>query len=761
MNDDRPFWRSGNVLLALGALVVVVVSDAVLRHLGGKAADFTLFLGRFHPLVVHLPIGFVLLVGAAEVATLSPRLRSRLDPAIALALPLLVLATAGAFLLGHLLARSGDFAPSALSVHRRFELFAAVGICLCPLAWEYQEHAASARARWMYRGLLGVALGVLSIGAHFGGTLTRGDSYLTRYAPEPFKKFFGGAPAPRASASTNVKGPAREPRLFADVIQPILTARCVSCHGEEKTKGGLRLDSLAAMTKGGEDGTVVTPGNPTDSPLLARVLLPADDDDHMPPEGKPGPTKAEIAAIRFWIERGANDALLVRDLVAPEEARSLLEHALGGGAPVTPTAVSTAPATTTAPTPAKADDPPLATPPAPRKRVDSSGSSTPASLISTPQRSQTAPDLFANHCQKCHGPDKQKGKLRVDSLASLLAGGKSGPAVVPGEPAASLLMRRVSLGLENDKHMPPAKEPQLEARDLAALSAWIGTLEPRATTATMPVVPASQGFANGSRAVTASAANYETDARTAPNTAPNTAPASTAPESPRNIAPSPVPPSTAPNTAPNPAPPSAASPNTAPPSTPLPSPELLATLPSYLALYPAEVAPLLHTHCAKCHGGKNPSGGLAVDDYSALLKGGDTGPAITPGKPNESVLVGRISLPPEDEDHMPPTGERQLSPSEIALVSAWVADDGSASKLSALSALPAPAVAAIAANPPPRAPSDVAAATPHPRAGGCGACMLSDADSAPMGSVLAAGASIFVLSTRRRARARRKPLRCP
>ena len=59
MNGDRPFWRSGSVLIALGTLVAVVGTDAVLRHSGGKPADFTLFVGRFHPLVVaqnHLAI---------------------------------------------------------------------------------------------------------------------------------------------------------------------------------------------------------------------------------------------------------------------------------------------------------------------------------------------------------------------------------------------------------------------------------------------------------------------------------------------------------------------------------------------------------------------------------------------------------------------------------------------------------------------------------------------------------------------------------
>ncbi len=717
MNDDRPFWRSWSVRLALAALAVVVAADAAFRHLGGKPADFTLFVGRFHPLLVHLPIGFVLLVGAAEAATLSPRLRARIDPTVALALPLVVLATAVTFLLGHLLARSGDFAPGALNVHRRLELFAAVGICLCPLAWAYQERSDSARARWLYRGVLGAALGVLSIGAHFGGTLTRGDAYLTRYAPEPFKKLLGGAPAPTAPASASAKEPAREPRLYADVIQPILGQRCVQCHGPEKVKGGLRLDSLAALEKGGEDGAVVTPGNPHDSPLFARTLLPTDDDDHMPPEGKPGLTAAESAALRFWIERGANDTLLVRDLLAPADARPLFERALGNApAPQLPTSSSAGSAPSPAPAPQLPAEPAVPSAPSAPQHAEraSSGAADPAPA----NRSASPTAILADRCAKCHGPAKQKGKLRVDSLASLEQGGKSGPAVVPGDAAASNLIQRIHLSADDEKHMPPAKETQLTSREIAALTAWVAGL--KSTSA--PRAPAAARASSTSEPVTSSAQPAPTGSDDAPV---ESAPAA----------------------------------NTPPPA------ELLAKLPPELALYPSEIAPLFRSYCAGCHGGKSPAGGLTVDDYGALLKGGDTGPAVMPGKPEASVLVRRISLPAADEDHMPPSDERQLTGGDIALVTAWVAQGAGSSGAVALSTLPATAVAAIAAHPPastpnavapanapPRAESDVARASPPARAAGCGACALGDSSNTPAGSVFTALALFSWLSARRRSR---------
>ena len=59
------------------------------------------------------------------------------------------------------------------------------------------------------------------------------------------------------------------------------------------------------LQAGGENGAVFVPGKPEESPMLQRCLLPEDHDDHMPPEGKPQPTAAELEALRAWIAAGA------------------------------------------------------------------------------------------------------------------------------------------------------------------------------------------------------------------------------------------------------------------------------------------------------------------------------------------------------------------------------------------------------------------------------------------------------------------------
>src|SRR5688572_24459277 len=79
---------------------------------------------------------------------------------------------------------------------------------------------------------------------------------------------------------------------FVKQIKPIFAENCYKCHGAEKQKGKLRLDTVEAFTKGGKDGKIFEAGAPEDSSLYQRLVLPTGHDDVMPPEddgGKPLP----------------------------------------------------------------------------------------------------------------------------------------------------------------------------------------------------------------------------------------------------------------------------------------------------------------------------------------------------------------------------------------------------------------------------------------------------------------------------------------
>ena len=102
---------------------------------------------------------------------------------------------------------------------------------------------------------------------------------------------------------------------FESEILPVLEAKCVECHKApyeengrtKKPKAGLRLDAAWAMLAGSEDGAVLVPKDADESALYARVTLPEDDDDFMPPVGKADPlTKQEIKSLRKWINEGAD-----------------------------------------------------------------------------------------------------------------------------------------------------------------------------------------------------------------------------------------------------------------------------------------------------------------------------------------------------------------------------------------------------------------------------------------------------------------------
>jgi uncharacterized membrane protein/mono/diheme cytochrome c family protein len=121
-----------------------------------------------------------------------------------------------------------------------------------------------------------------------GSGIPRADAPVAAGADAPFEADEQAAAAvdPRA--------------FFATAVLPPLQARCVECHGAEKSKAGLRLDSFEATLAGDEFDRVVVPGDPSESILLERVVLPRDHVDAMPPKGE-GMTEAEIDALRTWI----------------------------------------------------------------------------------------------------------------------------------------------------------------------------------------------------------------------------------------------------------------------------------------------------------------------------------------------------------------------------------------------------------------------------------------------------------------------------
>lgn len=94
--------------------------------------------------------------------------------------------------------------------------------------------------------------------------------------------------------------------FYAVRVAPLFETRCAGCHGETRAKGQLRLDSFAAVVRGGKDGAVIVPGDPKRSELFHRISLPSSDDKAMPPSGKTPLTPDEVTVIKLWIAAGAS-----------------------------------------------------------------------------------------------------------------------------------------------------------------------------------------------------------------------------------------------------------------------------------------------------------------------------------------------------------------------------------------------------------------------------------------------------------------------
>ena len=113
------------------------------------------------------------------------------------------------------------------------------------------------------------------------------------------------AAAPAAVPTHGSPGVAQAASVdFARDVKPILDKTCVECHGPEKVKARLRMDSVEGLQKGGKSGALLKPGDPENSLLLRRVLG-LDDEDRMPLDKDPL-TEAQIDTLRRWIAAGAS-----------------------------------------------------------------------------------------------------------------------------------------------------------------------------------------------------------------------------------------------------------------------------------------------------------------------------------------------------------------------------------------------------------------------------------------------------------------------
>jgi uncharacterized membrane protein len=283
---------------------------------------WTAFAGRFHPLIVHLPIGFLLLAFLFEVISVFKKYR-KLRFAVE---PTLLLGTVFAWLsclTGYWLRQEGGYEDRIVDVHKYLGLstaaLATITIFIRSRATIFFSNPRVRKKVFIIAFIPLIIL--LSLTGHWGGSLTHGEDYLSFSLDE---LSIIGDPGKRVRAVSNLDSAV----LYNDVIQPLFDARCVSCHSSKKQKGELRLDGKQFILKGGKTGALFEEGNPDSSLLYKRIVLPLEDKHHMPPHERPQLTSAEVNLVQSWIKDGCNFSKSIQEYLDAENVKKYLAHYL-------------------------------------------------------------------------------------------------------------------------------------------------------------------------------------------------------------------------------------------------------------------------------------------------------------------------------------------------------------------------------------------------------------------------------------------------
>lgn len=268
-----------------------------------KPKDFPvlfLWLGRFHPLVVHFPIVFVLLALLLEAGRYF-KLLAIGESMIKLILTGAVLSTVASIGIGFFLYASGDYAGDLMDKH--LQAGSVLGTLIFMTLGFYLLQQKSSTYYPFYIAVLLICNVMMIVTAHQGGLMTHGKEYLSEYIPAILDN----------SREETIK-PESEMLVYEDMIAPVLEAKCVSCHNNLRKKGGLSLNSYDNLfTRGESNRPSLTAGLPDSSESVRRITLPVTHNEHMPPDGKSPMSVDEIKLLKSWIASGANKDLKITE----------------------------------------------------------------------------------------------------------------------------------------------------------------------------------------------------------------------------------------------------------------------------------------------------------------------------------------------------------------------------------------------------------------------------------------------------------------
>lgn len=267
----------------------------------------TEFIAHFHPVLVHLPIGILLIAALFQLLSRKEKFHS-LTVAVDIALFWGMISAIVSCISGFLLSRSDDYDESLISKHQWF----GISVAVSSIIGYYLSKKNNKYTKWV----IALMTLLIIITGHLGGSITHGSDYLT--------KAFSSGSENKGEIKRKPIPDVQQAMAYTDVIKPIFETRCYGCHGPNKQKGKLRLDKPDFILKGGKDGKIIVAGKADESNLIERIFLPKENEDHMPPKEKAQLTKQDLDLLHWWVSSGADFNKKVNELPQTNKIKPIL-----------------------------------------------------------------------------------------------------------------------------------------------------------------------------------------------------------------------------------------------------------------------------------------------------------------------------------------------------------------------------------------------------------------------------------------------------
>ena len=223
--------------IKIPAILSLVLFGLLLIPLDGTVNNtFVFFIGRFHPIILHLPIGGLAALFVMEIIN-SYRPQLNLDSACSILLWFSVITVIPSAILGFVLASSGNYDDELLNLHKWLGWLTAL-VCVWLLYF-------NSKSKKTYRVFLYTNVIFLLFAGHFGGQLTHGKDYLTKYMPISMKKVLNiDDERNYLVVDRKIDSLSTGATYYTNQIKPIIENYCYKCHGQEKQKGDMRFDNI-------------------------------------------------------------------------------------------------------------------------------------------------------------------------------------------------------------------------------------------------------------------------------------------------------------------------------------------------------------------------------------------------------------------------------------------------------------------------------------------------------------------------------------